>query len=93
MKTNKLVATRKCFSRITFDPPVIHKTFTTVIVYKEVQQKMNITCIKSTRAISTIIYYSALIGIRIVGEKYCEGFYFVLVERKKGHLNEFLFDF
>ena len=54
---------------------------------------MNITCIKSTRAISTIIYYSALIGIRIVGEKYCEGFYFVLVERKKGHLNEFLFDF
>ena len=54
---------------------------------------MNINCIKSTRAISTIIYYSVLIGIGIVGEKYCEGFYFVLVERKKGHLNDFLFDF
>ena len=54
---------------------------------------MNITCIKSTRAISAIIYYSVLIGIRIVGEKYFEGFYFFLVEREKGHLNDFLFDF
>ena len=61
--------------------------FTMVIVQRE--QKMNINCIKSTKAISTTIYYTFLSASESVGEKYYERFCFVLVKRgDKGDLND-----